>query len=138
VRGIMYLLDTNILSELIKKRPNPNFIARLRTEELKTLCTSSICVFELRLGSALRDDFHIFWQRIMNEFLSGISILQFGEDEALLAGDILAQLQKAGQKIGIEDIFIAATAMANRCTLVTANTKHYSRITNLKIENWIN
>jgi tRNA(fMet)-specific endonuclease VapC len=134
----MYLLDTNILSELIKKRPNPNLIEKLRTEKFKTLCTSSICVFELRLGSALRDDFPIFWQRIMEELLSGIPILHFGEDEALSAGDILAQLQKTGQKIGIEDIFIAATAIANRCTLVTANTRHYSRITSLKIENWIN
>lgn len=133
----MYLLDTNVLSELIKKRPNPNFIARLRTEKSRDLCTSSICVFELRFGSVLRDDFPIFWQRIMNEILSGISILDFTEEEALSAGDILAQLQKTGQKIGVEDIFIAATALANGCTLVTANTKHYSRITGLKIENWI-
>ena len=135
---MMYLLDTNILSELIKKRPNPNFLARLGSEKSKTLFTSSICVFELRLGSALRDDFPIFWQRIMAELLSAISILHFGEDEATIAGDILAQLQKTGQKIGIEDIFIAATALANRCTLVTANIKHYSRIPGLSIENWIN
>jgi len=135
---MMYLLDTNILSELIKKRPNPNFIARLRTENSKTLCTSSICVFELRLGSALRDDFPTFWQRIADEILSGISILHFGEDEALIAGDILAQLQKTGQKIGLEDTYIAATALSNKCTLVTANIKHYSRVPGLKIENWIN
>jgi tRNA(fMet)-specific endonuclease VapC len=134
----MYLLDTNILSELIKKRPNPNFLIRLRSEKPRTLYTSSVCVFEIRFGSALRDDFPIFWQRITDELLSGISILHFGEDEAVIAGDILAQLQKTGQKIGTEDILIAATALANRCTLVTANIKHYSRIPGLKIENWIN
>lgn len=133
----MYLLDTNILSELIKKRPNSSLIARLRKERPKSLCTSSICVFELRLGSALRDDFPLFWKRISEELLAEISILQFGEDDALAAGDILAQSQKTGQIIGIVDVFIAATALANRCTLVSANTKHYSRIHGLKIENWI-
>jgi tRNA(fMet)-specific endonuclease VapC len=59
------------------------------------------------------------------------------EDEAYLAGDILAQLQKTGQKIGLEDILISATALTHGCVLVTANTRHYSRINNLKIENWI-
>ena len=133
----MYLLDTNILSELVKKRPNSGFISRLRSEPLQSLHTSSVCVFELRFGSALRDDFEIFWQRIMDTILSRISILKFGEDEAYIAGDILASLQKKGKKIGIEDIYIAATAISNKCTLVTANTRHYERIKDLKIENWI-
>jgi len=133
----MYLLDTNILSELIKKQPNPNFLARIRSEPFQSLHTSSICVFELRFGSALRDDFKTFWPRIMDTILSRISILQFGENEAYIAGDLLAYLQKTGQKIGVEDIYIAATALTHKCTLVTVNTKHYTRIKGLKIENWI-
>lgn len=133
----MYLLDTNILSELIKKQPNPSFLARLRSVPFQSLRTSSICVFELRFGSALRDDFKIFWQRIKDGILSRISILQFGEKEAYIAGDLLASLHKSGQKIGVEDIYIAATALSNKCTLVTANTRHYTRIKGLKIENWI-
>jgi len=133
----MYLLDTNILSELIKKQPNAHFLARLRSEQPQSLYTSAICVFELRFGSALRNDFITFWQKITDDILSRITILPFSGREALIAGDILAQLQKTGHKIGIEDIFIAATAIANRCTLVTANTRHYSHIPDLKIENWI-
>ena len=134
---MMYLLDTNILSELIKKRPNLNFIARLRQEESRTLCTSSICVFELRFGSALRDDFNTFWARITDEIISRINILPFGENEAHMAGDILARLRKVGKTIGIEDVFIAATTIINRCVLVTANIRHYSRIKDLKTENWM-
>lgn len=133
----MFLLDTNILSELVKKKPNPGFLARLRSENPHTIYSSSICVFELRYGSALRDDFSIFWKKIMDSIISRISILQFGEDEACLAGDVLAQLQKTGQIIGVEDIYIAATALSHKCTLVTANTRHYKRIEGLKIENWI-
>lgn len=133
----MYLLDTNILSELMKKRPNPHFLKRLRSQSSQSLFTSSTCVFELRFGSALRDDFNTFWPRIMDEIISRITVLPFGENEAHMAGDILARLQKTGRTIGIEDVFIAATTIINRCVLVTANIKHYSRIKDLKVENWI-
>lgn len=133
----MYLLDTNILSELVKKKPNSNFILKLKSVPPRSLYTSSICVFELRFGIALRDDFDIFWQRIMDSILSRISILNFGEEEANIAGDVMAQLQKKGQILGVEDVYIAATAISSKCTLVTANTKHYERINGLKLENWI-
>jgi len=133
----MYLLDTNILSELMKKKPNPSFLARLRSEPSHSLFTSSICVFELRFGSALRSDFETFWPKIINEIISMITVLPFGEKESLMAGDIMAGLQQTGRKIGLEDVFIAATALVNGYKLVTANIKHYSRIKDLNIENWI-
>jgi tRNA(fMet)-specific endonuclease VapC len=133
----MYLLDTNILSELIKKRPNQPFLSKLQSKPPQSLYTSSICVFELRFGSALRGDFNTFWHKITENILSRIFILPFGEKEAYIAGDIFARLQKEGKKIGVEDLFIAATAISNKSILVTANTRHYSRIKGLKIENWI-
>ncbi len=55
-----YLLDTNILSELLKKRPSPHLIDRLRSKQPESICTSSICVMELRFGAALRDDAEVF------------------------------------------------------------------------------
>jgi tRNA(fMet)-specific endonuclease VapC len=133
----MYLLDTNILSELMKKTPNQIFLARLRSEPSHALFTSSICVFELRFGSALRSDFETFWLKIMDEIISLITVLPFGEKESLIAGDIMAELRQTGRKIGLEDVFIASTALANGYKLITANTKHYSRIKDLNIENWI-
>ncbi|MBI9082153.1 MAG: PIN domain-containing protein [Desulfobacterales bacterium] len=133
----MYLLDTNILSELIKKRPDPLFIQRLSRQPPENLFTSSICVMELRMGSALRDDYPVFWKRIEEQILSRINILPIGEEEAKVAGDILATLRKAGQWIGIEDVLIAATAICNRLTAVTANTGHFSRVDGLHVENWL-
>jgi tRNA(fMet)-specific endonuclease VapC len=56
--------------------------------------------------------------------------------EALISGDILADLRKTGQTIGIEEVLIAASALANQYTVVTANTRHFSRIKALKVENW--
>ena len=133
----MYLLDTNILSELVKKQPNPHFLTKLQSKPSQSVHTSSICVFELRFGSALRKDFKTFWPKIMNDIISRITVLPFGENEAYMAGDILAHLQKTGQRVGLEDVFIGATALTHKCILVTANIRHYSRIKDLKIENWI-
>ena len=133
----MYLLDTNILSELIKKRPNPNVLSQLNTKPAQTLFTSSICIMELRFGSALREDCEVFWERINKEIISRVNIIHVDEKEALAAGDILASLRKTGQIIGAEDVLIAASALANQCSIVTANTRHFLRIRNLKVENWL-
>ena len=133
----MYLLDTNILSELIKKHPNSHVLSQLSSKPAHILFTSSICIMELRFGSALREDCEVFWEKINKEIISRVNIIHVGETEALAAGDILASSRKTGQIIGVEDILIAASALANQCSLVTANTRHFSRIRNLKVENWL-
>jgi len=133
----VYLLDTNILSELIKKRPNRSLLEALRSKPPEDLFTSTICVLELRFGSALRADFEPFWHKIEQEIISRLTIIPFGKIEALVAGDILSALKKKGQPIGLEDVMIGATAIANRLTLVTGNTRHFSRIEGLKVENWL-
>jgi tRNA(fMet)-specific endonuclease VapC len=92
---------------------------------------------ELRFGSALREDFEVFWERINNEIISRVKILPIREKDALVSGDILADLRKTGQTIGIEDVLIAASALTNQCTVVSANTRHFSRIKALKVENWL-
>lgn len=132
-----YLLDTNILSELIKKRPSSHLLSQLRSKPSHSLHTSSICVMELRFGTALREDFKKFWTKVTKEIISRVDIVSLGENEALVAGDILADMRKTGQTIGIEDILIAASAITRNLILVTANTRHFSKIKDLKIENWL-
>ena len=133
----MYLLDTNILSELMKRHPNSQLLSRLGLEPAYTLFTSCICIMELRFGSALRKDFNRFWQKITKEIISRVNILPIDEKEVLVAGDILAGLRKTGQIIGLEDVLIAALAITNQYTVVTANIRHFSRISNLRVENWL-
>ena len=92
---------------------------------------------ELRYGSALRNDFIEFWKRIESEIISRVKVLPLGDKEALLAGDILAVLRETGQIIGIEDVMIAATAIANQSTVITGNVDHFSRIQGLNVKNWL-
>jgi len=133
----MYLLDTNILSELIKRQPNSRLLARLDSRPANQLFTSSICIMELRFGSALRDDREAFWQKIAEEIVSRVNVIPIGDREALTAGDILADLRQSGQTIGIEDVLIAACALANQFSVITANIRHFSRIKGLQVENWL-
>lgn len=133
----MYLLDTNILSELVKKRPHPYLLRRLSSQPTQNLYTSTICIMELRYGSALRDDFKIFWEKLVDRIVSQIQIILVGLKEGLLAGDLLASLRKKGQVIGIEDILIAASALSRDFTLVSANVRHFSKVEELVCENWL-
>lgn len=132
-----YLLDTNILSELVKKTPSTYLISKLRSKQNSELFTSSICVMELRFGSRLREDFESFWDHLDREVISRINILPVGGNESVIAGDILGQLRIVGQTIGVEDVLIAASAINNNCIMVTGNIRHFSRIEGLVIENWL-
>lgn len=133
----MYLLDTNILSELIKKHPSPIVLSQLASKPAHTLFTSCICIMELRFGSVLRADTEIFWEKITQEIISRVKIVPISGREALSAGNILAELRKKGESIGLEDVLIAASALANQYIVVTANIRHFSRIKGLKVENWL-
>lgn len=134
---MMYLLDTNILSELVKKRPDHNLLQHLQSNPSQSLFTSCICVMELRFGSALRRDFKSFWQNIEREIISRVNVMPLGYEEVLKAGDILADLKKKGLSIGIEDVLIGSTALNHNLIMVTANIRHFSRIKGLAVENWI-
>ena len=70
------------------------------------------------------------------EIISRVKIVPIGEKEVLVCGDILADLRKTGQSIGMEDVLIAASALTHQCTLVTVNIRYFSSINTLKVENW--
>ena len=77
-----------------------------------------------------------FWQRITHEVLSRVTILDFSLSEAVVAGDIFADLARRGVLIGVEDVLIGATALVREYTVVTGNVRHFERIPDLQVENW--
>ena len=131
-----YLLDTNVLSELVRKRPSPAVLERLGSIPRDSLSTSSICVTELRYGAARHPEGDALWSRIASEVLPRFRILPFGLEEAKHAGDIRAALESKGATIGIEDVLIGATARANSLVVATRNLRHFDRIGGLTIESW--
>jgi tRNA(fMet)-specific endonuclease VapC len=98
--------------------------------------TSVVCVAELRHGAARVAHGADLWKRISREILSHVDILPLGEAEGIRAGDLLATLEARGEPIGMEDVWIGATALEHQLTVVTRNLKHFRRIPGLVSESW--
>jgi tRNA(fMet)-specific endonuclease VapC len=129
-----YLLDTNIVSDLVRFR-HGRIRERIRSVGEWQVCTSIIVAAEWRFGEARRASARLSSQ--IEELFSGLEILPFDAPADLHYGRIRAELQRAGKPIGGNDLLIAAHALALEHTLVTDNTREFSRIAGLSCENWL-
>lgn len=127
----IYLLDTCICIALLKK--SPSVIQRLREVGTHNCRISDITLAELYFGA-----FKSGKEKHFND-VSEISKLfeKFPIQYTRRYGEIRWMLESKGQSIGDMDLFIAATALEEDLVLVTGNVKHFERIPNLKIENWM-
>jgi tRNA(fMet)-specific endonuclease VapC len=130
----LYMLDTNIISDLIR---NPNGKAARRIARLgeSNICTSIIVAAELRYGSAKSGSARL--HKAVEDLLGEINVLPFDAPADREYGGIRAELEAAGQPIGSNDMLIAAHAAAVGATVVTANDGEFKRIRGLKVENWL-
>ena len=133
----MYLFDTNILSEVIKRKPNKVLMKRLKETPGNAQFTSCICVMEMRYGSRRKDNYKNFWVKIEERILSKVNILEFGYRESIFAGDIRAALASIGRSISLADLMIASTAVAHDLILVTGNIRHFEGVPRIRLENWL-
>ena len=131
-----YLLDTNVLSEIIRKRPESRVLEKLRAVDPDRVATSSVCVAELRYGAARHAAGGGLWERIARDVLPHVKILPFGATEAIQAGELMAALESKGVTIGTEDVLIGATALVGDLVVVTRNKRHFDRIPGLAVESW--
>lgn len=131
-----YLLDTNVLSELLRKRPDAALLERVRAIRRADLATSAVCVMELRYGAALHADGARLWARIQDDLLHRLRVVPLSDAAAVRAGDILAALRKRGTPIGLEDVLIGATALEAGLVVSTRNLTHFARIEGLSVESW--
>jgi tRNA(fMet)-specific endonuclease VapC len=129
-----YFLDTNICIYLINQRP-PAVIAKFTQFEPYEIGISTIVISELNYGVAKSRQVERNQARL-DAFLMPFQIVAYDRAAAQAYGAIRATLERAGQLIGREDLFIAAQALANNFTLVTNNEQEFLRVPNLKVENW--
>jgi predicted nucleic acid-binding protein len=132
----MWLLDTNVVSELVRKRPDAAVVDRLRALPADQLFVTPITVMELRAGSLRRPDAVDFWARLEAEILSRVRVVGLNARAGLVAGDLLAALNARGTPIDLADLLIAAIALTHDATLVTRNRRHFERISELRLETW--
>jgi tRNA(fMet)-specific endonuclease VapC len=133
----LYLLDTNILSELVRKTPRASLIDALRRTAPEMLSTSCICAMELRHGAMRTNSPGGLWSRIESQILARLTVLDIRTEDAILAGDVLAHLWSVGKPIETEDVLIGASALSRGLTVVTHNVNRFRRIPGLKVEDWL-
>jgi len=130
-----YLLDTNIVSYIIRERPI-EVLNKFRSTTLNEISVSSIVVAELWFGVA-KSQHKIRNKAALEDFLSPITIIDFDSKSAEFYALIRADLESKGTIIGGNDLLIAAHALSLNLTLVTNNVREFERVIGLKIENWI-
>lgn len=135
----IYLLDTNIISEPVKKSPNFNLLLKLK-ENGDFCCISSITWLESLYGMNTMPEGKTkerLRSYLLNKIQAYFPIIQYDEHCAFLQAEIQAQMQRKGISVPDFDMMIAATAMANNLILITHNTKDFQNIPGLMYEDWI-
>ena len=131
----MYCLDSNVVIDAISKKTFSILLPHFKSLEPDEICIPSIVVAELEYGAQHSKDYENNI-KIVTAFIAPYTIIPFTEKEAATYGKIREELAKNGNLIGPNDLLIAATALANNFVLVTHNTDEFSRVKELKIEDW--
>ena len=134
----MYLLDTDILSNLLRRSPSTALVTMLASIPPEQQFTSSITLGELVYGAyRLQERAGALLQRLDETLLPNLPILPFDASAARRYGEVRAELESRGTPIGDADLRIASIALVRDLTVVTANVRHFQKVPGLPVENWL-
>jgi len=131
---LKYMLDTNIVIYVIKRRPVE--LLDLFNLHAGEMCISSITFAELIHGveKSTRPEHNL---RQVEDFTSRLEVLEYGNKAAAHYGDIRADLERKGMVIGVNDLHIAGHARSEGIILVTNNFREFERVEGLRLDNWV-
>ena len=131
---LKYLLDTNIVIYVIKRRPME--VKSKFNDNAGRMAISAITLSELYHGAEKSARVAQNLQ-VIEEFASHLQVLPYSANASQHYGAIRSQLEKAGQPIGVNDLHIAAHARSAGLVVVTNNVTEFARIPGLLVENWV-
>ena len=131
---MIYMLDTNICSFIIREKPLDIKEKLKEYEKEHIIALSSIVVSELLYGAKKRKSKKLNY--IVEKFIDNFVIYDFDKSASKEYANIRVSLEKKGQIIGSNDLFIASHAKSLDATLVTNNIKEFQRVDGLKVEDW--
>ncbi len=137
----MIILDTNVLSALMRTVPEAPVVAWLDRQPADSVWITSITLFEARFGLALlptgqrRRLLEEAFARLLKEDLKN-RVLDFDSAAAVEAASLAAARQKAGRPVDLRDTQIAGVALARRASLATRNTRHFADLTIPLMDPW--
>lgn len=131
---LKYILDTNIVIYVIKRRPVE--LLQVFNRHAGQMCMSSITLAELLHGvekSSMPE------QNLLKveDFVSRLEVLAYGTKAAWHYGEIRADLERKGTPIGVNDLHIAGHARSEGLILVSNNVREFSRVESLRLVNWV-
>jgi tRNA(fMet)-specific endonuclease VapC len=129
-----YLLDTNIVSDLVRS-PQGKASEHIRRVGETKVCTSIVVAAELRYGAAKKGSSRLSEQ--LHAVLGALKVVPFEAPADSVYGLLRVRLEQAGTPIGSNDLLIAAQSIALGCTIVTDNEREYTRVKGLRLENWL-
>jgi tRNA(fMet)-specific endonuclease VapC len=129
-----YLLDTNILSDLLRN-PGGRGVQRVALVGEATICTSIVVACELRYGAAKKGSTRL--SERVESLLESLEVLPLDKESDRRYAEIRLHLEQRGRLIGPNDLLIASHALALDLTLVTANVEEFARVPGLRLENWL-
>lgn len=137
----MIILDTNVLSALMRTTPEAPVVAWLDRQPPESVWITSITLFEARLGLALlptgrrRQTLEAAFAQLLKEDLEN-RVLDFDRAAATEAASLAAEQQKAGRPVDMRDTQIAGIALARRATLATRNARHFRDLKFPVVDPW--
>jgi tRNA(fMet)-specific endonuclease VapC len=121
------VVDTSVLIDYFRKTDKANSVLIALFDQGYDFCISAITHYEIYSGATASQ--LPFWQQVLDR----VKVLSFDEAVSQAAVDINNSLKSKRKQIGMADLFIAATAIANNMPLVTLNKKHFDRIDGLTL-----
>jgi tRNA(fMet)-specific endonuclease VapC len=132
----MYCFDTDVFSAVIRRDPPLPLLRRVAQVPPAEQATTTITLGELLYGAARRGSERLT-KRVREVVTMATVILPFDADAAEVYGPLRARLESEGRRLDEPDLRIASIALSRRLTLVTGNTRHFSRVADLVVENWL-
>ncbi|MDB9525303.1 type II toxin-antitoxin system VapC family toxin [Oscillatoria sp. CS-180] len=129
-----YLLDTNILSDLVR-HPQGRILQQINRVDENSVCTSIVAACELQFGAEKSDSARVSQQ--IQRILQILPVLPLESPIEKHYAVIRKSLEQAGTPIGPNDLLIAAHALTLDITLVTANVREFERVPGINLENWL-
>jgi len=132
----VYCFDTDILSAVIRRDPPLGLIRRLAQTPPEQQFTTAVTLGELLYGAARRGSATLT-QKVRELVIGALLVLPFDERAAEVYGPLRAQLEAEGRRLDEPDLRIASIALSRGLVVVTANVRHFGRVPDLKVENWL-
>lgn len=137
----MILLDTNVLSALMQREPEPAVVVWLDRQPAESIWTTSITVFEVRMGLEIlargrrrRSLERAFTEALAEDLEHRVAV--FDESAAEAAGRLAAERRRSGRPVEIRDVQIAGIATARKATLATRNLRHFEDLGLKLVDPW--